>query len=69
MKKFDVYATFTATKYLGVFEAATEDEAVEIALNSAHNYASLCVECTDHIELDDCTAHSGVAEEVLTSVR
>lgn len=64
MPKFSVTAVFTASKHLGEFEAATEDEAIAMALNSEANHASLCHQCSDKIELDDCFANQAVAYKV-----
>lgn len=61
MPKFAVTALFTASKYLGVFEAATEQDAIDMALNSNENHASLCHQCSDELELDDTSAQEGVA--------
>ncbi|RJF99070.1 hypothetical protein [Noviherbaspirillum saxi] len=61
MPKFTVTAIFTASKHLGEFEAATEQEAIDMALGSQKNYASLCHQCSDEVELDDHCAHQAVA--------
>lgn len=63
MPKFRVYGNFTATKFLGVYEADTEEDAINQALSSEDNSASLCHHCADELELDDWTAHSATAEK------
>lgn len=60
MPRYRVYGTVTASKYLGEFEADSEDEAVEAALNSAEAHVSLCHQCAD--EMDDPEVHEASAE-------
>lgn len=62
MPKFSVYGTFTATKYLGDFEADTQEQAIELALDSDTNHASLCHQCAREIDMDDYCAHEATAE-------
>ena len=64
MPKFSVIGIFTASKHLGVFEAETEQEAIQMALGSANNNATLCCQCSDEVELDDYSAHQAIAERV-----
>jgi hypothetical protein len=61
--KFRVYGVFTATKFLGEFEADSPEEAEEMAANSDENSACLCHYCSDQIELDDNCATNFVIEE------
>ncbi|XUM19802.1 hypothetical protein ACRAVF_19240 [Bradyrhizobium oligotrophicum S58] len=49
MAKFCVYGSIVGTKYLGVFEAATKEEAEEKALHDAEG-PSLCHQCSDECE-------------------
>lgn len=64
MPKYEVSAMFTGTKFLGVFEAETEEAAISKALDSDQNHASLCHQCASEVELDDTCAHEGVASLV-----
>lgn len=50
MPKFRCYAAVTGSKYLGEFEAATKEEAEEMAAESDEAYASLCHQCARQIE-------------------
>jgi len=63
MPKYRVYGVVTGSKFLGVYEAASEEEAVEQALEGDKNYTSLCHQCADEIELDDYSCSRGYAEE------
>jgi hypothetical protein len=63
MKKYRVYATFTASKYLGEFEAETKEQAEEMASESDANYASLCHQCSNEVELNDSAASEFYVEE------
>jgi len=49
-KKWDVYGKVVGSKYLGVFEAETEAEAIELALESDAAHVSMCHQCSDHCE-------------------
>ena len=62
-KKFHVYGKMTASKYLGVFEAASEEEAVDMALSSDKNHTFLCHQCSYEIDLDDSSFSDADAEE------
>lgn len=56
---FDVYASVVGSKYLGKFEARSEEEAVQKALKSAAASISLCHQCADEVsdpEIDKATA-------------
>jgi hypothetical protein len=57
-RKWSVVGTVIGSKYLGEFEAATEEEAVEKALRRAH--VSLCHQCSD--ECSDAEVHEAHAE-------
>ncbi|WP_371378853.1 hypothetical protein [Sporomusa aerivorans] len=52
MAKFEVSAVFTASRYLGEIEAATEEEAEEKALEMFEEqlYASLCHQCAGEFD-------------------
>ncbi|ACL60545.1 hypothetical protein [Methylobacterium nodulans] len=64
MPKFHVVGKVVGSKYLGCFEAATAEEAVEKALNEAGGPISLCHQCTDECE-DGCVedARADLAKE------
>lgn len=51
--KFRVYGLVTGTKFLGVFEANTPEEAKEMAAISEENFITLCHQCSREVELDD----------------
>jgi len=61
-KKWDVYGVVLGTKYLGVFEAFSKEEAIEKALKSGEFYVSLCHQCSK--EISDPEIQSADAEEV-----
>jgi len=55
VKKYKVYARITGGKYLGEYEAATEDEAIEKAIKEAGS-VSLCHQCSrqiDDLDIDE----------------
>lgn len=56
MPKYHVYGIFSASKYLGEFEANSQEEAEEMAAESPGNYASLCHQCAKEVSLSDCSA-------------
>lgn len=59
MPMFRVYGTVTASCYLGEFEAASAEEAVQIALDSDAAQISVCHQCADQIgdpEVSEATA-------------
>lgn len=62
MPRFNVYASVVGTKYLGEFEAATKEEAAEMALRSGAAHVSLCHQCTDECEDPECS--DATAEEI-----
>lgn len=64
MPKFRVTGLFTGSKFLGEFEAATEEEAIRLALCSDENHASLCHQCTRELELDEYSAQDAVADPI-----
>ena len=47
-KKWHVYASVTGTKYIGLFEAETDQGAKDLANHKAH--ISLCHQCADEVE-------------------
>lgn len=64
MMRYNVYGIVTGTKYIGEFEAASKEEAVEIALQSKNNNFHLCCECSGNVELDEMSCQDAHAEEV-----
>lgn len=68
MPRYRVYAPLVATKYLGEYEASTEDEAIEMALNSDEaDGVGLCRQCSDRVgdskmEIDDSKAVAEIVE-------
>ncbi len=62
MAKYRVYGIMTATKFLGVFEADTKEQAQEHGLSSTKNHVSLCHQCSDELSLDDYCCHDAIAE-------
>ncbi len=63
MKKYRVYGIFTGTKFLGVYEAASVEEAQVRGLNSTENHVSICHQCSSNLELDDYSCHDATVEE------
>jgi hypothetical protein len=63
MTKFRVYGIFTGSKFLGEFEADTEDEAIDAASMSDENHVCLCHQCADDLELNDYSAQDFQAEK------
>lgn len=62
MPKYRVYGVVTGTKYLGVFEADTQEEAEQMALESNENHVSICHQCAGSFDLDDTSCGSANAE-------
>lgn len=62
-RKWNVYGHVQAGKYLGVFKAATAEEAVALALNSDAASCSVCHQCANDVEDPEVTDAS--AEEVV----
>ena len=58
MPKFHVYGKVSGSKYLGVVEAPTAEEAAERAIKTAH--VSFCHQCSDDCE--DPQVESATAE-------
>lgn len=59
MAVYNVYGKVVGTKYLGEYEADSEDEAIEKALQEHVGSISLCHQCSsecEDAELDDATA-------------
>lgn len=63
MPKYSVYGIVTASKYLGEFEAESEDEAKEMASESDNNHICLCHQCSSELEVDDFSFHEFEVEE------
>lgn len=65
MKKYMVYGNYTFSKFLGEFEAASPDDAVQKALDEVNPNAWLCAYCSQEFEdageLDEASV---VAEEI-----
>jgi len=51
--KYRVYGTVTGCKYLGTYEANSEDAAIDMAVGNA--YVSLCHQCSNHIDDPEIT--------------
>jgi hypothetical protein len=62
MPLYRVVGTVTASKYLGEFEADSEEEAIEMALNSEEAYVSMCHQCSSNCE--DPEIHEASAQLV-----
>lgn len=62
MPKFEVYGKVTGSKYLGVFEAHSEEEAIQLALQSTASMVSFCRQCTDNCE--DPEINEAVADRI-----
>ena len=60
MPRYRVSGIVTGTKYLGEFEANSEEEAVGMALNSEEAYVSMCHQCAHGCE--DPEIHEANAE-------
>jgi hypothetical protein len=63
MTKYRVYGLFTGSKYLGEFEAETKEGAIDLAAESDANFACLCHQCSDELELDESSAQDFQAEQ------
>ena len=61
LKKWKVFGVVTGTKYLGEFEAATAEEAEQMAIND-NGHVSLCHQCAD--ECEDPEIHTCDVTEV-----
>lgn len=64
MAKYRVYGIWTASKVIGEYEADSQEEAEQMALNDNNNHASLCHHCAHEIELSDYTAQEFEVEEI-----
>ncbi len=53
MPKYRVYAIMTASKPLGEFEAKDANEAEKKAMKEGDDYAPLCHQCSNEIDLGD----------------
>jgi len=60
MPEFRVYGVVTGSKYLGVFNARTKEEAKQLATPEAQ--VCHCHQCSD--ECEDAEIHEIIAEEV-----
>ena len=49
-KKFAVYGRVVGTKYLGEFEAESEEAAIEQATKNGEDHVSLCHQCSGECE-------------------
>lgn len=61
MKKWHIYGAVGATKYLGVVEAETKEDAEEKGMNLPEAYVSVCHHCSS--EVGDPEIQSVTAEE------
>lgn len=59
MAKYSVYGRVVATKFIGEFEADSEEEAIKMAEDEA--YVSVCHQCSS--EVDDPEVDELFAEE------
>lgn len=50
MPKFRVYGVVVASKYIGEFEAATKEEAEQMAWDSDESSVSVCWHCSRDVE-------------------
>jgi hypothetical protein len=57
--QFRVYGVVSGSKYLGVFEAETKEEAIKLATPEAS--VCLCHQCSE--ECEDAEIHEIIAEE------
>jgi hypothetical protein len=48
--KYSVYARVTGSKFIGEFEARTEEEAIELAEKSDEAWVSFCHQCSGNCE-------------------
>lgn len=62
MKTWNVTGVVTGSKYLGEFEAETEAEAIQMALESDAAQVGLCHQCSG--ECEDPEVNEAVASEV-----
>lgn len=63
MPKYSVTGVVTGSKHLGVFEAASEEEAISMAFDSDEaGCVSLCHQCDG--ECEDPHIHTAVASKV-----
>jgi len=62
VKKWNVTGTVTGSKYLGVFEAETKEEAEALALESESALVAICNYCNS--ECSDPSIESAVAAEI-----
>jgi hypothetical protein len=52
MAKYEIYGIMSATKFLGIVEAESEEEAINKSYDELnYNDPKLCNECTKEIEL------------------
>ena len=50
MAKWNITGAVRGSKYLGIFEAETKEQAIEMALNSDECHVSLCHQCSSECE-------------------
>ena len=51
--KYRVYGIWTGSKFLGEFEANSEEGAIDMAAESEANYVGLCHQCAHELEVDE----------------
>lgn len=65
MKKFNIWASTSASMALGEFEAETEEEAIDMAVAMfGEKSASLCHRCARDIDLGDFEIGEDGVEEI-----
>jgi hypothetical protein len=62
MPKFAVYGVATASKFLGEYEAETQDEAIEMARVEGDYSFHTCHQCARHVDIGDI--YEEQAEEI-----
>lgn len=63
MPKYSVTGVVTGSKHLGVFEAATAEEAIQMAMDDSElTSVNLCHQCSDDCE--DPEIHEAVASKI-----
>ncbi len=54
MPKYSIYAIYSASKHLGVFDAATPEGAEEMAMEQTDSSVNICHQCAREVDLGDC---------------
>ena len=53
MNRYRVYGIYTASHFIGNFEADSKEAAIAMAEGSHNDFAVLCHQCADEVELND----------------